>query len=921
MVQNVDKKYSRLLDYLPDGFAYLQVVTDSKGDPVDFIFLDVNPCFEELVRLAKNQLIGKKATQIFSGKDAVNPEWIETIGKMALNGESARFEHYSPFLERWFEVVVYSEQPGYFVGIFRDISRYKKNNQIIQENEARLRLISDMAPAGLIIFNSDEQILYLNQKFEKLFGYTLEEISSIQDWWKLAYTDETLRNQIYQDWKEKVREAVGKNQEAEPVVYPVTCKDGTVRQVEFHVGTTGSVNIAVLIDVTERTLMEEKLRENKEKYRTLVENARELIFVVKEYKIVYANPTATQVLGYTQQKLNSRSFLGFVHPEDQENIRKEYIYILKGKTYNSPLAVRAYAQDGTLRWLEFTGVRIEWNNQPAVLAFAKNITLRKQMAYALKESENRYRLLVESAGEGIVVAQDNYFVFANPKACQILECTPEKLRHTPYTSFLHPKDLDRVITEYDQLIKRDKVEQKNVIRLCINNSIKWIEFNSIVIKWDYRPAYLVFFRDITEKKQAEIKLQKSEKRAQRQREAIGEIALDEAFSEGNIPVALQQITQVASKAMEVEQASIWAFSDDHSELQCRSIYEVSKDTHSQGQVLKVASYPRYFNVICSEKRVYASNAQSDPRTSELTEDYLMPQGITSILDAGILSEGKLVGLVSLEHKRHIREWNRDEETFADLIASMVAQLFANAKRKQAEENLEAANKKLKETDRKRNKFLGSLSHELRNPLATITMALPLLDQNAHGENQANKAREIIERQTAQLNRLVEDLLENTRITQNKIVLQKQTLELNQTARKAVEDYQDIFQEHGIKLIFVPASTSLYTKADPIRLLQVLGNLLHNAYKFTESGGFTRVSLTSDDTQQWAEINVADNGTGISPDFLPHIFDPFTQGDLSSSDLGMGLALVKNLVKLHGGSIIACSEGKGKGATFKIKLPL
>lgn len=229
------------------------------------------------------------------------------------------------------------------------------------------------------------------------------------------------------------------------------------------------------------------------------------------------------------------------------------------------------------------------------------------------------------------------------------------------------------------------------------------------------------------------------------------------------------------------------------------------------------------------------------------------------------------------------------------------------------------------TARRKDKFLAILSHEIRNPLAAMRMALSLLEQDSLDGEQAKKAKEILNRQVTHLSSLIDDLLDIPRITQNKIVLQKKQLELNELVAKTINSFRFLFQEKGIRLEIKLAPTSLYVEADEIRLTQVVENLLHNAAKFTANNGITQVTVFKDNFQQNAIIQVKDSGIGMEPEMLSHIFEPFIQADTSldrsASGLGLGLALVKDLVELHDGKVTAHSEGLGKGSEFIVSLPL
>jgi PAS domain S-box-containing protein len=230
---------------------------------------------------------------------------------------------------------------------------------------------------------------------------------------------------------------------------------------------------------------------------------------------------------------------------------------------------------------------------------------------------------------------------------------------------------------------------------------------------------------------------------------------------------------------------------------------------------------------------------------------------------------------------------------------------------------------LSETARLKDEFLAMLSHELRNPLAPIANSLYVLERVEPGGERARKAQEVIGRQAAHLSKLVNELLDVTRLTRHRIELHRETVDLNATVGRAVEDYRNLFEEAGVSLDFAPAPRPVLVSADATRFAQVVGNLLHNAAKYTPKGGRAgvRVSVESEE----AVISVRDDGAGIAPELLPHLFQPFTQGrqslDRRKGGLGLGLALVNGIVELHGGSVSARSEGLGTGSEFVVRLPL
>src|SRR3984957_15208714 len=230
---------------------------------------------------------------------------------------------------------------------------------------------------------------------------------------------------------------------------------------------------------------------------------------------------------------------------------------------------------------------------------------------------------------------------------------------------------------------------------------------------------------------------------------------------------------------------------------------------------------------------------------------------------------------------------------------------------------------LKEADRHKDEFLAMLAHELRNPLAPIHNAVQLMHRQSFADPQLTWSRDVIGRQLAHLTRLVDDLLDVSRITRGKINLSKEVIALETLMTRTVETVQPLFEERGHTLTVEVPKGILAVLGDPTRLVQALGNVLTNAAKYTERGG--RISLAAAESGSELGIRVRDNGIGIPAELMPMIFNLFTQLDRTSappqSALGIGLALVQRLVEMHGGSVSARSDGLCKGSEFLIRLPL
>jgi CheY-like chemotaxis protein len=245
---------------------------------------------------------------------------------------------------------------------------------------------------------------------------------------------------------------------------------------------------------------------------------------------------------------------------------------------------------------------------------------------------------------------------------------------------------------------------------------------------------------------------------------------------------------------------------------------------------------------------------------------------------------------------------------------------AEAEREKLLASEHAARTEAEQQNKAKDEFLAMLGHELRNPLAAISNAVSVLGMNGMSAESIERARQVMKTQSQHLARIVDDLLDVGRVHSGKVVLERRHLRLDQTVSNYIATLEQMGKatRHKISAHTDPA----WINADPTRVEQIVANLLDNAIKFTPAGGTIHVGV-------WVEheevvLSVSDSGTGIGPDLLPYVFDLFVQGkrplDRAQGGLGVGLALVRRLASMHGGSVNAFSEGAGKGSTFEVRLP-
>ncbi|TWO69473.1 response regulator [Caenimonas sedimenti] len=286
-------------------------------------------------------------------------------------------------------------------------------------------------------------------------------------------------------------------------------------------------------------------------------------------------------------------------------------------------------------------------------------------------------------------------------------------------------------------------------------------------------------------------------------------------------------------------------------------------------------------------------------------------GIKAIICAGLVKQGQLVAMMAV-HQSVPRDWTPAEIA---LVAEVVDRSWAHVERVRS-------HAMLREQDTRKDEFLATLAHELRNPLAPIKYALALLRRSSDAARVAN-AQDVIDRQVTQMARLIDDLLDLSRINRGLIQLQLEDTPLDAVLRQAVEVARPAVEEarHDLQVQLPPPDVRVH--ADATRLVQMVGNLLGNAAKYTPDGGRIRLAAWRDG--QEAVIEVADNGIGIPPDQQGKLFQMFSQLQHSAArakgGLGIGLSLVRTLAQLHGGSVSVASEGLDEGSTFTVRLPL
>ncbi len=590
------------------------------------------------------------------------------------------------------------------------------------------------------------------------------------------------------------------------------------------------------------------------------------------------NPAAERIFLYSAQQVIGQN-VKILMPEPYHREHDGYIGNYKAtgqaKIIGIGREVTGKRSDSTTFPMELAISEFRLGDRRYFTGIVRDITERKQAEAELRQAEERMRSVVNNVVDGIISidargqvttfnpAAEKIFGYSAPEVIgqNVKMLMPEPYHHG-HDGYIHnymTSGVAKIIGIGREVAGRRKDGSQFPMELAIS------EFPLGAHRY-----FTGIVRDITERKVAESELRQAEERMRSVVDHVvdGIITIDER---GNI----QSFNPAAEK-----------------------LFGFSKDEVLTQNVKMLMPEPYH--------------AQHDGYISSYTQT-----GIARIIGSGREVVGQRKDKSTFPMELAVSEFRIGAHRFFTGIVRDITQ------RKELELELRERVNELAEADRQKNEFLAMLGHELRNPLAPIRNAVHLMKMPGAAADTVIQARDMMERQLQQLVRLVDDLLDVSRIVRAKIDLRKEPVELTQALTRAVETAQPVIDARGHQLKTSIPLGAIYVEGDLIRLAQVVANLLTNAAKYTPEAGVLHLDVEKD--RNHVCISVRDSGVGIDPELLPRIFDLFVQGDhtlaRSQGGLGIGLTLVKRLVDMHGGTIEALSLGKGTGSQFTVRLPL
>jgi PAS domain S-box-containing protein len=673
---------------------------------------------------------------------------------------------------------------------------------------------------------------------------------------------------------------------------------------------TGAINM--LLDVTEQRRAEG----DRALLAAVVSSSDDAIISKTLDGIITSwNLGAERIFGYTAAEALGQSIL-MVIPSDRHDEELQILARIRRGDRIQHFETKRLTKDGKLFDLSLTVSPIRDSTGRIIGAskVARDITDRLQAAEALRESEERFRTLANNAPVGIFqtnLAGETLFV--NDAWCQLAGYGAHEANGSGWIEAVHPDDRQRVIDDWQKACHAGQPSSTEFRFQRPDGSVAWLQGCAEPLRnaEGKMLGYIGTVSDITSRKLAEQALSENEQRITA--ELAGMKSLhnlnEQLLAAQSLDLALQLVLSSVITMQQADMGSVHLYDPLADKFQIatqQGFDQALLDTLSDSEFAENSACGK---ALSTGSRVIIEDVERDTEYASLLP-FAQQAGYRAIQCTPLRNRnGQLLGVLAT-HFRQPRRLARRELWMLDLYAHQASAFI---------EQMQMINS-MREADHRKDEFLAMLAHELRNPLAPIRTGLDFLTVQ---DDEANEAVGIMRNQVEHLVRLVDDLLDVSRIARGKVELRKEVVDIVPLVERAVDAVSWAFKgkDQSLKISLPPAG--IHVHADPVRLVQILGNLLNNASKYTPMGGHIELNLTRNDNNVAVEIR--DNGIGIERELLPRVFDLFTQSsralDRAQGGLGIGLTLVRSLVELHQGTVSADSEGVGKGSRFTVKLPI
>ncbi len=661
----------------------------------------------------------------------------------------------------------------------------------------------------------------------------------------------------------------------------------------------------------ERARVTRALQQSETLYRAFVTASSDVVYRMSPDWTEMRQLEGREFIADTKQP--ARDWLTqYIHPDDQRKVLSAINEAIRNRA-DFELEHRVFRVDGTFGWtssraipiLDEEGEIVEW------LGTASDFTRRKKAEEALRNSEEKYRTVLSSMDEGLMIAEV-IFDETGYRAIDyiVLETNEAFYKHTGLPHGIVGKTIREIVAggEVPWLgiygaVALSGEPIRFEYEITIEPLVGWYDIFIQRIGEPDQHRVAVMFQDITERKKVEESIAKQNERLSLLWEAAGVL-----LSTNEPDAMLSSLFEKIRRTLNLDVYFNFMVTESGDSLRLVSYAGIDEQTAQSISRLEFGQAV-CGRVTLSRQSIVATGIQD---SCEPMVQLVKGFGVRAYACNPLLAGGRLLGTLSFASRTRDR-YDQDEIEFLETISKYVTAAY---------ERLHLI-EQLQDQDRRKDEFLATLAHELRNPLAPMHNGLQLIRLAGNNPSTLDKARAMMERQLQQMKRLVDDLLDVSRISRNKLELRKEFVELSAIVRSATETSRPLIEAANQKLEVSLPPEPILLDGDPVRLAQAFSNLLNNASKYSEPG--SRIWLQAEHRDDEVVVRVRDTGIGIPADKLPRIFDIFMQVDLSlersQGGLGIGLTLVRQLVQMHGGSVEVRSNGPGKGSEFVVRLPL
>jgi len=812
--------------------------------------------------------------------------------------------------------------------------------EALKVSELRFRTLIEQSPLSIQILSPQGRTLQVNRAWEELWSLTLEDLSHYN-----LLQDEQLVTKEVMPYIQKgfAGEATaippilykpeqtihqGRDRWVQAFIYPVKDNVGTIREV-----------VLIHEDITDKKQSEEALRESEQRFRVMANTAPVMIWMSGIDKLCdYFNKGWLDFTGKTWEQEIGNGWAEGVHPEDVQRCLDIYNTAFDAhQEFQMEYRLRRF--DGEYRWILDTGIPRFTPNGSFVgyIGSGIDITERKQseeeiakLNQSLERHVKELQTLVEVIPIGIGIAEDSECkrIIINPTLAKQLRISPDVNASLSAPSPEKPTSF-KVYREGRELSTEELPMQysaaKGVEVPDVEIDIVHKDGQTIKLLQSAAPLFdeqgqprgcICTFLDITERKRTEEALRFLAEASTLLVASLNyETTLDSLARLTVSSLADVCVIDIVEENGAIRRLAVAHVDPTKEELAHELIQRYPPDPQGSHPVIKALRTGKPVIVPKIPESLLVSNTRNAEHLQIVHE-----LGYKSFMTMPLLARGRTLGTISLISTQSGRCYDSADLDLAEELARRAALAIDNARLYRVSE---AARRSAQEANRLKDEFLAALSHELRTPLNSVLGWTSLLRTRKFDEARTARVLETLERNAKSLEIIIKDILDVSRLIKGKLHLNAAVCELVSVIEAATDTMRPAAQAKAIQIesFLDPSAGSVW--GDPDRLHQVMWNLLSNAVKFTPTGGRVEVRLERINSQ--VQIRVTDTGKGISPEFLPYVFDRFRQGDgsitKSYGGLGLGLTIVRDLVELHGGTVWADSPGEGQGATFTVELPL